>query len=340
MSIRKEMEGTVDSAGSLTGADSRLTAVNARAAGTDSVTLTPPQLAGVVDLVRTLGIEIEQRVIAADGESDVEFTLRARPDGDAVAIAASDWLDRAIDRRALTVDSDAIIAALTPISSTPAGGGQIEAALRRSIDDIVVSAGQLATIGRGGAGDRYGGYADDILSAARHLVSLVVDLAVVVESATDRQSPDLSAFDLADACRAAAKWLDAEAARRSIAIDRPGPSVRLLARGEPRRTRQILVNLVANAVGHSPVGTTVGIRCLELDGRAVVVVSDQGDGVPAHDRERIFDQFVRLDRAGREGVGLGLYIARRLARAMGGDVAADDTGGRGARFVLSLPVAS
>lgn len=331
------MDGRVDSVGALVEANARLARLNALAAGPGSAALSVPQVAGVVDLVRTLGIEIEQRVLAANGETDVELTLRGRPEEGMVAITATEWLDRAIHDGAAGVDADAILAALTPITTNPAGGGQIEAALRRSLDEIVASAGNLSEASRNGVTERYVGYADDILSAARHLVSLVVDLAVVVESTTERQLPDLAAFDLADACRAAAKWLDAEALRRSVEIQRPAPTMRLLARGELRRTRQILINLVANAVGHSPVGGMVSIRCLHLDGRAVAIVSDQGEGVAPQDRERIFEQFVRLDDGNRKGVGLGLYIARRLARAMGGDVAADDTGGKGSRFVLSLP---
>jgi signal transduction histidine kinase len=66
---------------------------------------------------------------------------------------------------------------------------------------------------------------------------------------------------------------------------------------------------------------------------------DQGAGVPADSRERIFNKFERLGRSDPGGSGLGLYISRRLARAMGGDIEVDDAPDGGARFTLFLPVA-
>ncbi len=70
---------------------------------------------------------------------------------------------------------------------------------------------------------------------------------------------------------------------------------------------------------------------------AAVVVADQGRGIAAEDQPRIFEKFERLS-ASEPGTGLGLYIARRLARAMGGDIDVDSAPGQGARFVLTLPV--
>ena len=68
-------------------------------------------------------------------------------------------------------------------------------------------------------------------------------------------------------------------------------------------------------------------------------VADQGKGIAPDDQERIFDKFERVDPAEPGGTGLGLYIARRLARAMGGDIGVDSAPGQGARFTLTLPKA-
>jgi signal transduction histidine kinase len=70
-----------------------------------------------------------------------------------------------------------------------------------------------------------------------------------------------------------------------------------------------------------------------------VAVIDQGAGIDPADRERIFDKFERLGRDDSGGSGLGLYISRRLARAMGGDIVIGSAPGEGARFILSLPAA-
>ncbi|HKT15262.1 MAG TPA: ATP-binding protein, partial [Allosphingosinicella sp.] len=71
---------------------------------------------------------------------------------------------------------------------------------------------------------------------------------------------------------------------------------------------------------------------------ACVIVADQGKGVDPADQARIFDKFERVDPSEAGGTGLGLYIARRLARAMGGDIALDSAPGQGARFTLALPL--
>ena len=74
----------------------------------------------------------------------------------------------------------------------------------------------------------------------------------------------------------------------------------------------------------------------EEDGRVRIVVADQGKGIDAEEHERIFEKFERLDHDEPGGSGLGLYIARRLARAMGGDIVVDSAPGQGARFTLIL----
>jgi signal transduction histidine kinase len=72
---------------------------------------------------------------------------------------------------------------------------------------------------------------------------------------------------------------------------------------------------------------------------AVLIVADQGKGIAASDHARIFEKFERVDSSEPGGSGLGLFISRRLARAMGGDIVVDSAPGQGARFVLTLPTA-
>ena len=72
-------------------------------------------------------------------------------------------------------------------------------------------------------------------------------------------------------------------------------------------------------------------------GRAAVTVADEGPGLSAEQQAKVFDKFERLGRSGDGGSGLGLYISRRLARAMGGDLTVASAPGEGARFTLELP---
>ena len=102
----------------------------------------------------------------------------------------------------------------------------------------------------------------------------------------------------------------------------------------------ILANLLSNALKYSPDGSPIEVKAI-LDGdRVVTTVEDEGPGVPPGDRERIFEKFTRLgDHLTRpqQGVGLGLYIARRSLDAMGGEIWCDERPGGGARFGFSLP---
>src|SRR6266540_1490589 len=113
----------------------------------------------------------------------------------------------------------------------------------------------------------------------------------------------------------------------------------------PEAILQVLTNLLDNAARYSPVGASIRLEASRRGNHAVVAVEDAGPGVPASERERIFGRFIRLDQqtggSVRGGVGLGLYVARQLARAQGGDLEAREPvgAGGGARFELRLPLA-
>jgi signal transduction histidine kinase len=105
---------------------------------------------------------------------------------------------------------------------------------------------------------------------------------------------------------------------------------------------QVLGNLLDNACKYSPSGEPVRLSGIREGGQAVLAVEDGGPGIPVAERQRIFDRFTQLERHSQRragGVGLGLYIARQLARSQGGELlVVDPTGDRGARFELHLPL--
>jgi signal transduction histidine kinase len=100
---------------------------------------------------------------------------------------------------------------------------------------------------------------------------------------------------------------------------------------------QVLLNLVGNAIRYAPDGSTVTIEIEKRGSSISLTVADEGHGIPVEDRERIFEKFERLGRTGDGGSGLGLYISRRLTRAMGGDLTVADAPSGGALFRLTLP---
>ena len=107
---------------------------------------------------------------------------------------------------------------------------------------------------------------------------------------------------------------------------------------DPVRVREILGNLVANAVRHTPAGGSVTVEVGTDGGEALLVVRDTGEGIAAADLPRVFDRFHR--RADSGGSGLGLAIVRDLAAAHGGSVAVESDGvpGRGSTFRVRLPL--
>jgi two-component system sensor histidine kinase KdpD len=121
-------------------------------------------------------------------------------------------------------------------------------------------------------------------------------------------------------------------------VDLPDSLPSLLA--DPVRLDQVLTNLLDNARSYAG-GQAVAVRGRALDGRVELRVVDHGPGIPAAERERVFDQFYRLRRNGRapHGTGMGLAISRGIVEALGGTIAVEETPGGGATFVVSLPAA-
>jgi len=110
-----------------------------------------------------------------------------------------------------------------------------------------------------------------------------------------------------------------------------------LIRTDGRRVRQILLNLVSNAIKFGR-GRPVTVRCgKEPDGGVRVEVVDRGEGIPEEDLVRIFDEFVQLPSEAAGGTGLGLSISRRLAEVLGASLEAESTAGSGSTFRLTLP---
>jgi PAS domain-containing protein/anti-sigma regulatory factor (Ser/Thr protein kinase) len=230
----------------------------------------------------------------------------------------------------------------TPATPPPvqagAFGERLDKALRAPLDHIIANAETIGSQPEGPLRRDYAGYANDIAAAGRHLLALVDDLVDLQAIERPGFAPEAEPIDLADLARRAAGLLAVRAADRNVRIERPAEDAQLPATGEFKRVLQILVNLIANAIRYSPEGETVSVRVETKGGLGVVIVADRGKGVAKADQERIFEKFERVDPTEAGGTGLGLYIARRLARTMGGDITLASTAGKGARFTLTLPL--
>ncbi len=231
-----------------------------------------------------------------------------------------------------------------PAPAAPFGGfpdsfsQRLDRALRGPLGRIIANADSISAQTEGPLKGDYAEYASDIANAGRHLLGLVDDLVDLQAIEREDFATEEEEVDLADVARRAAGLLAVRAAQAEVRIDKPAADESLAVSGEFRRALQVLVNLIGNAVRYSPPGGMVWIRLERDEARGHVIVADQGKGIAIEDQEKIFEKFGRVDPSEPGGSGLGLYIARRLARAMGGELTVDSAPGMGARFVFSLPL--
>jgi len=208
----------------------------------------------------------------------------------------------------------------TPVTSIR---GQIQLAMRfqeRGNGDLTASALSRAD----DQIQRLASLIDDLLDAAR-LDTGQFDVAPV-------------STDLADTIGASVARLRAVAGSRQIRVVLPDTV--LLVLGDERRLGQVLDNLIMNAIRHGGTGDIVVALAAEAT-HAVVRVRDHGPGIGEADRQRIFGRFYRAAAArGTAGTGLGLYVAREIARLHGGTLSLESTGSGGSVFKLSLPLGS
>ena len=115
------------------------------------------------------------------------------------------------------------------------------------------------------------------------------------------------------------------------------PESPLAARTDPDKLRQVLVNLVDNAVRFSPNGGRVTVGAARRGEMIVLTVADQGVGIPYTEQQRIFSKFYRVGDAQTGGTGVGLFIAQGLVTALGGRITVRSEEGRGSNFVVELP---
>jgi heavy metal sensor kinase len=180
-----------------------------------------------------------------------------------------------------------------------------------------------------------------IKEQSRRLTRLVEDMFVLARADADGQEIGLRPIDLsalvADCSRAAAII----AAGKGIHLSTQIAPARMVA-GNDDLLRRLVMNLLDNALQYTPAGGSVEVTVAQTASRVRVAVSDTGSGIPVHERDRIFERFVRLDsaRTSSDGAGLGLPIARWIASVHGGTVAVHERAGGGSVFTFDMTAAA
>jgi signal transduction histidine kinase len=185
-------------------------------------------------------------------------------------------------------------------------------------------------------------YLDDILSSGNHLLSLINDVLDLSKVEAGQVELEVAPFSLQEALERGVVMVRERATKDGVKVTlaaTPDPDI---VAGDERRIRQVIFNLLANAVKFTPAGGSVDVRAARVNGEVRVSVSDTGPGVAAADIERIFEEFQQSD-AGLEqldGTGLGLALSKRLVELHGGRIWAESELGRGSTFVFTLPAST
>ena len=184
-----------------------------------------------------------------------------------------------------------------------------------------------------------------IRRSARAMMGLIHDLLELARAEEGKLAVHLDRVVLRDVVRDAVEDHRAAAESAGLTLVHADDRSETILVTDPVRVTQVLGNLLSNAIKYSPSGGRIevstemlGRRGTDEGARLAIHVVDDGPGIPADKHEEIFGEFTRLDAVDKPGAGLGLSIARRVARLLGGDVTVSGTKGRGARFTLWLPL--
>ena len=323
----------------------------------------------IQDLTQALVVRFEASIRAA--RADVEgverrtrrFLLALLVAAPAVAVAVSVLIGRSIARPVARLEAGAAriaegdlearieVRGAPELEALAARWNEMTAALKRHQEQLVESE-KLAGIGRLAAGVAHEinnplgvilGYAKLLRKKCDGLMA--EDLAVIEDETLRAKEIVDGLLDLSRPLPPGAEAVDLRALSDEVVsrlaearlLDGVAISVdgRASAPGHPEKLRQVLVNLVRNAAEAAGEGGRIEVRIAERDGAAEVAVEDSGPGIPPERRGRLFEPFFTTKP---RGTGLGLAVSRAIARAHGGELAADGAPAGGARFALRLPL--
>jgi len=179
------------------------------------------------------------------------------------------------------------------------------------------------------------GQLEQLLDQTRILSRLIEDLRTLALSDAGVLTLQREPMDVNDLMREVVESFEAEAARLSISLQLDAPPAPVTMEVDAVRIKEVLTNLLSNAVSHTPPGGSVRLTLSSATDPVSISVADTGSGISADEVARMFDRFYK----GRDsrGAGLGLAIARNLVRAHGGDIMATSVLGKGTTVKFTLP---
>jgi signal transduction histidine kinase len=192
----------------------------------------------------------------------------------------------------------------------------------------------------GDLNDKQADYLKDIHSSGQHLLSLINDILDLSKIEAGRMELEVTEFDVGAALSNAMTLLRERALRHSIALSLVADPQLGTIRADERKFKQVLLNLLTNAVKFTPEGGRVDVHARMTDGGLEVAVIDTGIGIAKEDQQAVFEEFRQVGLAGsskQEGTGLGLALAKRFIELHGGRISLESAPGAGSTFTFLLP---
>jgi GAF domain-containing protein len=212
--------------------------------------------------------------------------------------------------------------------------------LRTPLNAIIGFSEVLAARMFGEVNAKQAEYLQDILESGRHLLSLINDILDLSKIEAGRMELEAADFDLPSAIENALILVRERASRHGITLARTVDERLGLIRGDERKVKQVLLNLLSNALKFTPEGGRVDVRAALREGQAEVSVADTGVGIAPEDQAAVFEEFRQVGTADQkvEGTGLGLALSQKFVQLHGGRLWVESELGRGSTFTFTLPV--
>ena len=212
--------------------------------------------------------------------------------------------------------------------------------LRTPLNAIIGFSEVLAERMFGEINEKQAEYIGDILQSGQHLLSLINDILDLSKIEAGRMELELSDFDLPSTIENTLTLMRERAVRRGIELGR-GVDERLgVVRADERKVKQVLLNLLSNALKFTPQGGRIDVRATARDDAVEISVTDTGVGIAPEDQATVFEEFRQVGSAAKkvEGTGLGLAISRKFIELHGGRIWVESRVDKGSTFAFTLPL--
>lgn len=274
------------------------------------------------------------RIERADGRI-LDYALVPLPDG-ATQLSYLDVTDKVRVERALRERAEALEAAdrlKSEFIST------VSYELRTPLNTIIGFAEMLAKRYFGPLNERQVEYCDDILSASQRLLAIINDILDLASIDAGRMTLDLAPVPVGELLQETAQIMGDLARERELTLEAHAPADLPRLRGDSRRLKQALCNLVSNAIKFTPPGGTIALSAEAAGAMVALSVADTGTGISTEDQQRVFKEFERgsAPDARRMGAGLGLSLVKRIVELHGGSVHLASLEGHGTTVVARVP---